>query len=238
MVLAHGSPDLIARIERGERRVSRVAIEIRLEAARRRASSASQRPQSRIAVCADVRNPPLRGNSVDWILCDPPYGQQHLELYEHLGDFAARVLKPGGGLLCLTGQSYLPDAINALSRRLRYHWVLSYLCPHAATPIHQRKVGARWKPVLWFQKGKYAGGWIGSDVCSAGASNEPLHPWQQNGAGMVDLLHRFVRPGMILCDPLCGTGTSGIAATQLGCRFVALDRDLKMVAMTRDRLAP
>jgi len=46
-------------------------------------------------------------NSVALILTDPPYGKDAEPLYEWLAKFAARVLIPGGSLICYTGQTNL-----------------------------------------------------------------------------------------------------------------------------------
>jgi len=67
--------------------------------------------------------------SVDWIITDPPYPKEYLGVYDALSKFADRVLKPGGSLLAMVGQSYLPDIMARLSTSLNYHWTLAYLTP-------------------------------------------------------------------------------------------------------------
>jgi DNA modification methylase len=37
----------------------------------------------------------LEDDSVDLLLTDPPYGEQHLSIWGDLSKFAARVLRPG-----------------------------------------------------------------------------------------------------------------------------------------------
>ena len=54
--------------------------------------------------------------SVNWVVTDPPYGREHLHLYRELSDFASRVLRPGGSLICMVGQSCLPEIIEQLGK--------------------------------------------------------------------------------------------------------------------------
>ena len=115
----------------------------------------------------DLLDAKIEAESVDWIITDPPYPEKFLPVYEKLSAFGARVLKPGGGLVCMVGQSYLPEIIAHLGRHLRYHWTLAYLTPGGqSSQLWERKVNTFWKPLLWFVKGEYAGKWIG-DVCKS-----------------------------------------------------------------------
>lgn len=83
----------------------------------------------------------LEPASVDLILTDPPYGREAVALYDDLGAFAARVLKPGGSLVAMAGQSYLPEVFALLGQHLRYHWTLAYLTPGGqSAQLWQRNV--------------------------------------------------------------------------------------------------
>jgi modification methylase len=63
------------------------------------------------------------------------------------------------------------------------------------------------------------------------------HPTQKPEA----LLHRVLlassRPGEVVLDPFCGTGTTGAVAKRLGRRFVGIERDPAYAALARDRIA-
>jgi 16S rRNA G966 N2-methylase RsmD len=69
----------------------------------------------------------IPSGSVDLVLTDAPYESGYLHLFEPLSLFAHRVLKDGGSLVCMMGQSYLPQVLNDLSAHLRYHWVIAVL---------------------------------------------------------------------------------------------------------------
>jgi site-specific DNA-methyltransferase (adenine-specific) len=55
---------------------------------------------------------------VDWIITDPPYPREFLPVYADLAATAARILRPGGSLLCMVGQSYLPQIVERLTEHL------------------------------------------------------------------------------------------------------------------------
>jgi hypothetical protein len=60
----------------------------------------------RIGDCREVLAD-IADNSVALILTDPPYPAEAEPLYRWLAEWAARVLIPGGSLICYTGQSRL-----------------------------------------------------------------------------------------------------------------------------------
>ena len=181
----------------------------------------------------------LESASIDVIITDPPYPQEYLALYGTLADVAQKVLKPGGSLLAMCGQSYLPEIMAAMGPYLRYHWTLAYMTPGGqSAQLWQRKVNTFWKPVLWYVKGDYAGDWIGDVARSAVNDNDKrFHGWGQSESGMADLVERFTNPGDLILDPCCGAGTTGVAAITLGRGFVGIDVDESAVSITKARLA-
>ena len=186
-------------------------------------------------IYSDFREVQLEAASVDAIITDPPYLEEYLPLYENLGAFSQKVLKPGGSLLVMTGQSYLPEIISALAKHLKFQWVISYLTPGPAAPIWQRRVNTTWKPVLWFVKGEYQGAWV-NDVCQSEGSDKRFHEWGQSEGGMADIIERFSKPGDLILDPFCGGGTTGITALRLARRFIGIDNDEETVEIAKGRI--
>lgn len=177
-------------------------------------------------------------NTVDFVITDPPYPREYLPLYETLAKESARVLKPGGSLLVMVGQSYLPEVISIITKYLKYHWVLSYLTPGGqAVQLWDRKVNTFWKPVFWFVNGDYENGWIGDVVKSAVNDNDKrFHDWGQSESGISDLLTRFIRPGQTILDPFLGGGTIGVVALKHGCYFIGIDKDKRSIDTALSRL--
>jgi 16S rRNA G966 N2-methylase RsmD len=187
----------------------------------------------------DFATAQIEPNSVDFIITDPPYLKEHLPLFSALSAFAERVLKPGGSLLCMSGQSYLPEVMTRLSECLTYNWTHAYLTPGGQSPqIWQRKVNTFWKPMLHFVKGDYMGDWTGDVVSSAVNDNDKrFHGWQQSESGMAALVERFTYPDQLIVDPMCGSGTTGIVAVRLHRRFIGVDTDRAALAAASERLA-
>lgn len=186
-------------------------------------------------ITADFRKAQLEAESIDEIITDPPYPQEYLPLYEELAVFSLRVLKPGGSLLVMVGQSYLPEIIHALGKHLKYHWTIAYLTPGPVTQIWQRKVNTSWKPVLWFVKGEYQGDWIG-DVCKSDYLDKRFHEWGQSESGMADIVTRFSKPNDLILDPFCGGGATGVVALRLKRRFIGVDNDNEAIEIATGRI--
>jgi DNA modification methylase len=186
-----------------------------------------------------MRYAQIENDSIDVIITDPPYPKEYLPLYEILAKEASRVLKPGGSLIVMTGQSYLPEILSLMTPHIRYHWTVSYLTPGGqSAQIWHRKVNTFWKPLLWFVKGEYSGGWIGDVTKSAVNDNDKrFHNWGQSESGMVDIVERFSMPGQTILDPFLGGGTTAVVAVKLGRYFIGIDQDPAAIQTTALRLA-
>jgi 16S rRNA G966 N2-methylase RsmD len=175
--------------------------------------------------------------SIDAVITDPPYPREYLPLYGELAQGAAWVLKPGGSMLVMVGQSYLPEILALTTPYMCYHWTVAYLTLGGqAAQLWQRRVNAFWKPVLWFVNGDYNGQWIG-DVARSDVNDKRFHGWGQSESGMADLIERFTGPGDLILDPFCGAGTTGVAAIALGRGFIGIDIDESVVSIAKARLA-
>tara|TARA_Y100000310_G_scaffold325043_1_gene387884 strand:+ start:497 stop:1399 length:903 start_codon:yes stop_codon:yes gene_type:complete len=180
----------------------------------------------------------IKRDSVDFIITDPPYPEKYLPLYDTLGKISDYCLKEGGSLLCMTGQSYLPNVMRRLDKHLTYNWTLSYYTPGGkAVQVWPRKVLVFWKPVLWFTKGKYKKDWVGDVVKSATNENDKrFHCWGQTMSGMEEIFQRFVYPGDLILDPFLGGGTTGIVALKKNCSFIGVDIDKECIVKSRMRI--
>lgn len=189
---------------------------------------------------ADIRSglEMIADNSVDYIITDPPYPKEYIPLYADLSRLAARVLKPGGSMIVMVGQSYLPEVIEQLGQDMQYHWCLSYLTPGGQSPqLWNKRTNTFWKPLLWYVKGTYAGDYIGDVVKSPVNENDKrFHEWGQSLGGMLDIIERFTNPGDIILDPFLGGGTTGVAAVQMGRKFIGVDIEQKNVDIAEQRI--
>jgi DNA modification methylase len=100
-------------------------------------------------------------------------------------------------------------------------------------------VSSAWKPVLWYSKPGEPGRKIHiHDKIDAGKIHENIfHKWEQSVSGFENLMEKFVFDGDLVLDPFCGSGTTGLAAKALKCRFVGSDIDSGCVKIAASRLA-
>ncbi len=174
--------------------------------------------------------------SVDLIITDPPYLTEYLDVHAPLGAFAARVIKPGASMLCMTSCYHLPVVLAAIGKQLNYQWMLAFVMGGRGALIDARRVRTRCKPVLWFVKGRYAGGTT-LDVIPAISKDKRFHDWGQSEDGFDYLVEHFSRPGDTVLDPFLGGGTSASVALKAGRKFIGIDVDENAIATTRARIA-
>jgi 16S rRNA G966 N2-methylase RsmD len=172
---------------------------------------------------------------VDAIITDPPYGKEHLDLFEKLARFAAQVLKPGGSLLTMAGVYHLPKVMELMTPHLTYYWTIAYHMPAKRVQIQGKKVWCNWKPILWFVKGKYEGHRV-KDFLIAAPREKGLHPWQQSEEDFGALIEMFTKPGDMIIDPFYGSGTLGAAAIMRNRRFFGVEIDPKTMETAEKRL--
>lgn len=188
---------------------------------------------------ADLRE--FNPGPVDAIVTDPPYiTDDAIDLYKALGEFAARVLKPGGALFALCSQPYLPSVFEALEHpELVYRWTVAWISGAHESTADQRRVFDRWKPVVVYHRGAWPEKVpMLTDVVNSGRDEQKkLHPWQQDLTGTRQLVRAASRPGDLVCDPFVGSGTTCLAALAEDRHFVGCDIDAKAVAIAEKRLA-
>jgi hypothetical protein len=201
--------------------VRQLKDELRAADTRKRLADVGDDPDFTV-IRGDFRDADVPAESVDWIITDPPYPAEFLPLYDALGEFANRVLRPGGSLVAMVGQSYLPAVLASLGHHLTYHWTLAYLTPGSNQQQWDRHVITLWKPLLWYVKGKYAGKWV-ADVTRSDATDKDYHVWGQSETGMTDIVERFTERGEHILDPFAGGMTTGIVAHRLGRRFTGIE---------------
>ena len=63
------------------------------------------------------------------------------------------------------------------------------------------------------------------------------HPAQKPLALMRTLVAVATNPGDLVVDPFCGSGTTCLAARQLGRHFIGFERDVEFARKCRQRLA-
>lgn len=178
----------------------------------------------------------IADESVDIIVTDPPYPEEFLETFSKLSELAARVLKPGGHCLVMSGQSHLPQVYQRLCEHLKYQWTLNYFTPGQSTQVFGRKVKSNWKPVIWMIKGKNEWEHI-QDTVRSDENDKRFHKWGQSVSGIAKLIELFSVQNQTVFDPFVGGGTTAIAALVTGRKFIGIDIDPLCIAMSSKRIA-
>jgi len=214
-----------------------------------------------LVIRGDARAIPLRDESVDGILTDEPYGMSdghtHYRVEGDEGENvcfgewdreldrswvpeSVRILKPGGTWICFTDRveiTSLRDACIAagLQPRNTIYWVKHNSGKHGRRNFRSNVEVALYcvKPGAWY--------WANMQPCNfflEVVGPRPMgvryHPNQKTMTLARWLVRNTIRPGSIICDPMCGSGTFGLGAVQEGSSAICIDRDVEAVS---DRLA-
>lgn len=237
------APDLSARVAAGELpldRASRICRD-RLSAQRQATTSTatpagSTRCEVRHGSLFDEQMfADLEPGSVAAIIADPLWSRKGIEMASGIAALARR-LKPRS-LAVQVGVCFLPQMVAALgSCGLPYRWCLSVVSTSSGgTSVLGRAVTSHHTVVLVYGAG---GKHLPTDVLNPSAAKDPAHPLAQDVSVYETLVGALTEPGERLLDPCCGSGTTLLAARNLGrCSIgVDVDVDAGMVELARRRL--
>ncbi len=179
------------------------------------------------------------------IMADPQWLDDHAELRRPFAELAARLLRPGGVICCYTGTYGLPGWLEAFStvEDLRYVWtVASVNQKDGKVRVHGKgrvPIQSAWRPIPIYCKGEMQGDRVLFDVILSTYQEKSHHPWQQPVDESLPLIKTFTKPGDLIIDPTCGSGSSGCACVIAGQgrRYIGLDRDPKFVRRAKRRIA-
>jgi DNA modification methylase len=179
----------------------------------------------------------LPDSSVDVVFCDPPYAAEFVPLYAALAELGERVLVPGGSLLCYCGHHSLLRVGALMERHLTYWWCCANVHAQVGKGFFGRQVAVGWKPISRFTKGPLAPfADLVPDTVSGGR-HKGEHDWQQAVSEAANFIRRLCPPGGLVLDACCGSGTTLVAAAQLGRRYIGIEIDPDTAARARARLA-
>lgn len=183
-------------------------------------------------VCADIED-----DSVDLVMTDPLWHGEHVNQYANVAKVAARVLRPGGSLIIYLPTKHMLRTIQMLSEHLTYWWTFAAVFDTGCkTTFVRDNVSPEWHPLAWFVKGSSPSEHPYIRDVIRTSRDKSLHQWQESETEALYLIEQLTRPGDLVLDTMCGTGTTCAAAYKLGRRYIGIDVDAGMIATARSRL--
>lgn len=174
-----------------------------------------------------------------------------------------RVLKPSG-TLWISGTSHSIYQCGLTLQQLSFRLLneVIWFKPNAVPNLSCRVLTASHETLLWARKDPRSrhvfnyrllkeGDWSGDSlkrpgkqmrsvwaIPPAGPSEKRFgrHPTQKPLALLARILLASTRPGDLVLDPFCGSGTTGVAALQLGRNFIGIEREAVFSKLAARRL--
>src|SRR5262249_53606899 len=105
--------------------------------------------------------------------------------------------------------------------------------------LRRRGVRNGWKPILWFRKEARGAGYqaVLNDHLGRSKPAKLFHDHEQDSSEVTYLIERLTKPGDLVVDPCCGSGTTCLAALKLGRRTLGIEVDPHRAAVARKRIA-
>ena len=177
-------------------------------------------------------------DSIDLIFTDPPYGSKDISLYKDLAVTAFRVLKDGGSLITYVNHCLIPEVTKYMEDAgLTRQWTLAIKLSGPFAHFHPKKVSIKWKPLLWFIKGKNTNSLdYMSDFIESKSAEKTTFDWEQSPIEAEHVISRLTVEGQVVCDPMMGEGTTGIVAVRLGRRFIGIEIDSDKFKIAKSRI--
>ncbi len=187
-------------------------------------------------VHGDFRETTTKPESVDLIFCDPPYTEEFLPLYQDLSKFAQRVLRPGGWCLAYTATAFLPQIVSMMGEHLTYGWAFAIHHTGGCVRFFKLNIDNVWKPILGFYKPPLDAWWPPLADMVSGGREKDSHEWQQAAGEAAHYIEKLCpEPGVVL-DPMCGSGTTCVAAVRCGRRTIGIEIEEDVAAVARSRV--
>lgn len=190
----------------------------------------------------------LPSASIDLVLTDPPYGcnyrdragrkvanDNRTDWLEPAFAGVARLMKPDS--LCVSFYGWhVVDTFMAAWRAAGLRPVAHLVFPKR----YASRVGtfeARHEQAYVLAKGRPKVPYPIADVLPWAYTGNRLHPTQKPTEALAPIIAALTRPGELVLDPFAGSGSTLVAACQLGRRFVGIELDAGHVRTARRRLA-
>jgi SAM-dependent methyltransferase len=185
----------------------------------------------------------IPGESVDLLLTDPPYEKNSRALWEGIGAQAARILKPTGHLIALSGNRHANVFIEALDKNLRFQWIGAMIFSGSTGSHPGRRMISCQRPLLFYTRNSQASlspsQGIPSDLLVTVEESRADRKWHSMGqisTPFASLIEKFCPKQGFVVDPCCGGGTVLVAARETGRRALGIEQDVAAYQLIKKRL--
>jgi SAM-dependent methyltransferase len=138
-------------------------------------------------------------------------------------------------LVRAAGVHALPSLFPLMTPHLTFWWQICLRLKAAFPRQHGWRVHVHYKPLLWFVKGIYKGDYV-VDVIESTWLEKHWHDWQQSEAEAAHCISKLTPEDALVLDPMCGSGTTLLAAKRLGRRYLGVDLDQVQAKVATARL--
>lgn len=204
----------------------------------------------------------LEPESIDSIVVDPVYGIAYQSKRAKKGsdrekmntplvgdefaltdwlEPAARALKDTGVLYLHTRWDVFPEWMSAVNEFLAVkNCIVSVKTQHTAGDL-AGNYAYKHEFILFAVKGRHLPYWdkremnVWTDRTMTSAEKR-YHPTQKSLEVIKRCIRNSVPPGGVVLDPQCGSGTTLVAASQLGVRSIGMEIDMQYIDATLERL--
>jgi len=169
---------------------------------------------------------------VDLVLTDPPYGVNKAEWDDVFPKwFVVEAFKCSQSVCIMPGLWALPDCLEAMGSR--YKWIIAGYNRNGMT--HGAIGFNNWIPAVC--GGVIKNGGQDAIAFTIGREGQFEHPSQKPLPFMRFLVNRLTEQTDIILDPFMGSGTTLVAAKQLGRKAIGIEIELKYCEIAVKRLA-
>jgi len=187
--------------------------------------------------CDDFRYIEIPENFIDMIFTDPPYIKDGIPLYEDVAKLGAIVLKPGGFLVVYASDYWLAETFPIMLKHLNYWYLYHHINIQNAT-VWPRKIFAKAKSLIAFSKGKAVSQKWHNNLPVTGVKEKSHRKdnWEQTVNEAKFFIENLCPENGLVLDPMCGSGTTCIAAKQLNRNYIGIDISPEYCKITEERL--
>jgi DNA modification methylase len=107
---------------------------------------------------------------------------------------------------------------------------------HGARRLHGKYIFVHWKPLVWFVKGGRYNTEMVDDLIRGDKPAKEHHEWAQGLQEASYYIQNLTEPGELVVDPFAGSGTTLIAAADLGREAIGFEIDSDRISAAIQRI--